>query len=63
MTGVGMNLTEYTYKELRLLSTAVIREQTYGSQDKEPQEILSQWQTKLIEAMVQVKIKENIQSN
>lgn len=65
MTNIGMNLKEYTSKELEVLTKAVIREQLMGGHDpdSEEYEILKQWEVKIIEARVDVKMKEHIQSN
>lgn len=61
----GMNLTEYTSQELQVLQTAVIREQVMGNHkpDSKEYEALKLWETKILEARVSVKLRENVQLN
>lgn len=62
---IGANLTDYTSEELKVLQTAIIREQVMGKHDPESKEYeaLKLWETKVLEARVQVKLKENILLN
>lgn len=65
MTNIGMNLTEYTGQELKILTRAIIREQVFGGYlpDSKEMEMLKQWEVKLIEATVTVAMREHIASN
>lgn len=73
MTGIGMNLTEYSSAELSVLLNLVAVAQLEGSINNtfgdanyrsiRMGEILQQWQVKLTEAREIVRREENIQSN
>lgn len=71
MTGIGMNLTEYTSAEISVLLHAISISQIDAAVDQiiNPKEsgrrleILQQWQVKLIEARDIVRKQENIELN
>lgn len=60
-----MNLLEFTSDELQVLQKAIIREQVMGGHkpDSMEMEALKLWETKILEARVQVKMRENVTLN